>query len=246
MQALGLKPVAFAYPTGHASRRSTRRGPRGRIPERQIFRASSRSDPYIVPGDGASRTTGTRCPLLVMMGRDSDPRDHAVNDTEELRPFSTRRHCARCLAHHDLPRYRQAPRVRRLHAGRLHLRPPRHRGARSLGGLAERRHAVRARAGGARLEHAWRREHGLPCCGSRSRTACLTAGSTSRSPSSCAAPGVARGRFVECADPDGVVVAAQPGVRAAHAAPRDPAGWPHLHGGRGRVSGRASAGDAKD
>ena len=36
MQALGLKPVAFAYPTGHASRREhARRRPRGRIPERQ-------------------------------------------------------------------------------------------------------------------------------------------------------------------------------------------------------------------
>lgn len=88
MQSLGLKPVAFAYPTGHASRQSTRDAVReaGFLSGR-TFHAGSRRDPYIVPGDTPAPGDWYALPTLVIMGRGSDPNDIAINDTEELRPY---------------------------------------------------------------------------------------------------------------------------------------------------------------
>src|SRR5262249_27648172 len=70
MQSLGLKPVAFAYPTGHASRQSTRDAVRdaGFVSAR-IFRASSRREPYIVPGETRAPDDWYALPSLVIMGR---------------------------------------------------------------------------------------------------------------------------------------------------------------------------------
>jgi hypothetical protein len=208
MQALGLKPVAFAYPTGHASRRSTRDAVReaGFLSAR-IFRASSRSDPYIVPGDVREPDDWYALPTLVMMGRDSDPRDHAVNDTEELRPFL------------DETLARGAWLITTYHG----IDKPRAYGAYTLDGFTSDLRAITARdlwAGsvndvtlyvreraGARLEHAWRREHGLPLLRLTLEDG-LPDGRFDQPLTVLVRPPRAwRGRLVELRDPDGVVVA---------------------------------------
>jgi len=88
MKQMNLKPVAFAYPGGHADRPRTRAAVKdaGFLSAR-IFRAASRRDPYIVPDDVREPSDWYTLPTLVMMGHAFDVRDHAVNDTAELTPY---------------------------------------------------------------------------------------------------------------------------------------------------------------
>ncbi len=88
MKLIGLKAVAFAYPGGHASRSRTRAAVRdaGFLSGR-TFRAASRRDPYIVPDDVREPSDWYALPTLVMMGREFDVKDRAVNDTAELLPY---------------------------------------------------------------------------------------------------------------------------------------------------------------
>ena len=88
MKQMGLKPVAFAYPGGHADRPRTRAAVKdaGFLSAR-IFRAASRRDPYIVPDDIREPSDWYTLPTLVMMGHAFDVKGHAVNDTAELIPY---------------------------------------------------------------------------------------------------------------------------------------------------------------
>jgi hypothetical protein len=217
MQALGLKPVAFAYPTGHASRRSTRDAVReaGFLSAR-IFRASSRRDPYIVPGDEREPDDWYTLPTLVMMGRDSDPRDNAINDTEELRAYldgAIARGAWLITTYHGINKpgaygfYPLDGFVSDLHAIT----------ARDLwaGSLNDVTLYVRERAS-ARLEHAWRREHGLPMLRLTLEDGLPDDRFDQPLTVLVRAPRAWRGRGVELRDPDGVVVG---GSEAAGRAP---------------------------
>ena len=208
MQALGLKPVAFAYPTGHASRPSTRDAVReaGFLSAR-TFHAGSRSDPYIVPGDVREPDDWYALPSLVMMGRESDPRDHAVNDTEELRPYL------------DGTLARGAWLITTYHG----IDKPRAYGAYTLDGFTSDLRAITARdlwAGslndvtlyvreraGARLEHSWRREHGLPLLRLTLEDGLPDDRFDQPLTVLVRPPRAWRGRLVELRDPDGVVIA---------------------------------------
>ena len=163
MRSLGLKPVAFAYPSGHASRRSTRAAVEdaGFLSAR-TFHASSRRAPYIVPDDVREPSDWYALPSLVMMGRGSDPRDHAVNDTQELLPYldgALARRAWLITTYHDINKpgaYGFYP----LEAFTSDLRAI---AARDLwaGSLNDVTLYVRERAA-ARLRHAWRRTNGTP------------------------------------------------------------------------------------
>lgn len=163
MQSLGLKPVAFAYPTGHAGRQSTRDAVRdaGFLSAR-IFRASSRRDPYIVPGGTRAPDDWYTLPSLVMMGRESDPRDNAINDTEELRRYldeAVLRGAWIITTYHGI----NQPGSYGFYPLDTFVADLRAITARDLwaGSLNDVTLYVREREH-ARLEHAWRREHGLP------------------------------------------------------------------------------------
>lgn len=163
MRALGLKPVAFAYPTGHASRRSTRDAVQeaGFLSGR-TFHASSRHDPYIVPDDVREPSDWYALPSLVMMGRQSDPRDNAINDTKELEPFldeTLARRAWLILTYHDINKpggYGFYP----LETFRSDLRAITARDF-WVGSMNDVTLYVRERAA-ARIRHAWRRTDGAP------------------------------------------------------------------------------------
>jgi len=163
MQSLGLKPVAFAYPGGHASRPSTRLAvEEAGFLSARIFRASSRRSPYIVPDDVRAPSDWYALPTLVIMGRESDPHDNAINDTEELRPYLDEalvRGAWLITTYHSINKpggYGFYP----LDAFTSDLRAIRARDF-WAGSLNDVTLYVRERAR-AYLRHAWRREHGLP------------------------------------------------------------------------------------
>jgi hypothetical protein len=207
MQALGLKPVAFAYPTGHASRQSTRDAVReaGFLSAR-TFHASSRHDPYIVPGDEREPDDWYTLPSLVMMGRDADPSDNAINDTDELRAYL------------DGAIARGAWLITTYHS----INKPGAYGYYPLDGFISDLHAITARdlwAGSlndvtlyvreratARLEHAWRREDGLPLLRLTLEDGLPDDRFDQPLTVLVRAPRAWRGRVVELRDPDGVVV----------------------------------------
>ena len=163
MRALGLKPVAFAYPTGHASRPSTRDAVReaGFLSAR-TFHASSRRDPYIVPDGLTEPDDWYTLPSLVVMGRQSDPDDHAINDTEELRPYldeALARGAWIITTYHSINK----PGAYGYYPLDSFIADLRAITARDLwaGSINDVTLYVRERAS-AHLDHAWRRERGLP------------------------------------------------------------------------------------
>jgi len=217
MQSLGLKPVAFAYPGGHASRRSTRLAvEEAGFLSARIFRASSHRDPYIVPDDVREPSDWYALPTLVIMGRESDPNDHAINDTEELRPYldeALARGAWLITTYHSINRpggYGFYP----LDAFTSDLRAIRARDF-WAGSLNDVTLYVRERAR-AYLRHAWRREHGLPVLRLTLDDGLPDDRFDQPLTVLVRAPRAWRGRPVELRAPDGEVVAraAAPGGRA--------------------------------
>src|SRR5262245_53811945 len=128
-------------PAEHARRRSGRR-----IPERPDLSCELATRPV----HRARRHARAR-----RLVRPPEPRDDGAGERSARQrhqryrgaaAVSRRSSPARRLDHHDLSRYQPARLVRLLPAGHLRRRPPRHHGARPLGGVAERRDTLRPRA----------------------------------------------------------------------------------------------------
>ena len=151
MKAIGLAPVAYAYPLGAGHELKTRRALQesGFLSGRTFLIALHR-DPFIMPGGAMEPDDWFYLPTLIMMDRTfvaAAEHDEAVNDTAELVPFldgALDRLAWLILTYHAIRRGRLGP----LPARVVCHRPRRHRAARLLGRVDERCHAVCARAKG--------------------------------------------------------------------------------------------------
>ena len=208
MQSLGLKPVAFAYPTGHASRPSTRDAVReaGFLSAR-TFRASSRREPYIVADGLTEPEDWFTLPTLVIMGRQSDPNDNAINDTEELRPYldeALARGAWIITTYHSINK----PGAYGYYPLDSFVSDLRAITARDLwaGSINDVTLYVRERAR-ASLEHAWRRKRGVPVLHLRLEDGLPDDRFDQPLTVLVRAPRAWRGRAVELRDPAGGVAA---------------------------------------
>ena len=107
MVAMGLVPIAYAYPGGMGQETETRSALKAAgFLSGRLFNASHRLNPYIMPDEDMSPKDWYGLPSLVMFDSDSFPEaDRAINTTEELTPYldeAVNRRAWLILTYHDI------------------------------------------------------------------------------------------------------------------------------------------------